>query len=60
MMKIQLAADGAPIWEAAGVLGMSPEVLQETYGTVIQTLPGAPQPPAKKADFFHWSKRWSA
>ena len=23
---------GVPIWEAAGVLGMSPEVLQDTYG----------------------------
>jgi hypothetical protein len=23
---------GVPIWEAAGFLGMSPEVLQETYG----------------------------
>jgi hypothetical protein len=23
---------GAPIWEAAGFLGMSAEVLQETYG----------------------------
>jgi integrase len=23
---------GVPIWEAAGVLGMSPEVLQNTYG----------------------------
>jgi hypothetical protein len=23
---------GVPIWEAAGFLGMSPEVLQDTYG----------------------------
>jgi hypothetical protein len=23
---------GAPIWAAAGFLGMSPEVLQDTYG----------------------------
>jgi hypothetical protein len=23
---------GVPIWEAAGLLGMSPEVLQDTYG----------------------------
>jgi integrase len=23
---------GVPIWEAAGFLGMSPEVLQQTYG----------------------------
>jgi hypothetical protein len=23
---------GVPIWEAAGFLGMSPEILQETYG----------------------------
>jgi hypothetical protein len=23
---------GVPVWEAAGFLGMSPEVLQETYG----------------------------
>ena len=23
---------GMPIWEAAGFLGMSPEVLQDTYG----------------------------
>jgi hypothetical protein len=23
---------GVPVWEAAGFLGMSPEMLQETYG----------------------------
>ena len=25
---------GVPIWEAAGFLAMSPEVLQDTYGTI--------------------------
>jgi len=29
---IWLMQRGVPIWEAAGFLGMSPEVLQDTYG----------------------------
>jgi hypothetical protein len=33
------AARGVPIWEAAGFLAMSPEMLQDTYGHHHPTLP---------------------
>src|SRR5258705_2355081 len=51
---------GVPIWEAAGFLGMSPEVLQETYGhhTPI-TCEGQPSRSVKKALSFRRPKRWS-
>src|ERR1700733_6042248 len=53
---------GVPIREAAGFLGMSPEVLQRTpTGTTIPTiLRGPRQPLAKRAATFRWLKRWSA
>jgi hypothetical protein len=31
-MERRLMQRGVPIWEAAGFLGISPEVLQDTYG----------------------------
>jgi hypothetical protein len=43
----------APIWEAAGFLGMSPEVLECSMATFTPTTCGAPQRRlAKKADTF--------
>ena len=50
---------GVPIWEAAGFLGMSSEVLQDTYGHHHPDLCRERQPrSAKKTDMFQWPKRW--
>jgi len=52
---------GVPIWEAAGFLGMSAEVLQETYGHHHPDyLQGRHPRSAKRAGLFRWPKRWSA
>jgi len=49
---------GPPIWEAAGILGMAPEVAQDTYRP---DYPGERDPrSAKRADEFRRPKRWSA
>jgi integrase len=51
---------GVPIWEAAGFLGMSPEVLQDTYGHHHPDfLQGAATAIGQKPDTFRWPKRWS-
>jgi integrase len=51
---------GVSIWEPAGFLGMSPEVLQDTYGHHHPDyLQGAAPQSAKRADMFRWPKRWS-
>ena len=42
---------GVPVWEATGFLGMSPEVLQDTYGTITPTICRGRQPRStKRAD----------
>jgi hypothetical protein len=47
--------------EAAGFLGMSPKVLQETYRHHHPDyLQGAAALSAKKPGTFRWPKRWSA
>ncbi|WP_371814986.1 tyrosine-type recombinase/integrase [Bradyrhizobium sp. CCBAU 51753] len=54
-----LMQHGVPIWEAAGFLGMSPEVLQDTYGHHHPDhCTGRQQPLATKRDMFRWSNRW--
>lgn len=53
-----------PIWEAAGFLGMSPEVLQDASCRMPMaiTIPiictGRRQPLAEKRGMFRWSNRW--
>ena len=50
---------GVPIWEAAGFLGMSAEVLQDTYGHHHPDhLQGRQPRSAKKTDMFRWPNRW--
>jgi integrase len=52
---------GVPIWEAAGFLGISPEVLQDTYGHHHPDhLRGRRPQSAKRAGMFRWPNRWSA
>jgi hypothetical protein len=51
---------GVPIWEAAGFLGMSPEVLQDTYGHHHPDyLMGAAAAIGQKGRHVRWLKRWS-
>ena len=50
---------GVPIWEAAGFLGMSPEVLQDTYGHHHPDhLQGAAAAIGQKNGTFRWLNRW--
>ncbi|WP_339037975.1 hypothetical protein WHZ78_08910 [Bradyrhizobium symbiodeficiens] len=52
---------GVPIWEAAGFLGMFPEVVQDTYGTITPAACRARHLPSdKRAAMFRGPKRWSA
>jgi len=52
---------GVPTWEAAGFLGMSPEVLQDTYSHHHPDyLQGAAAAIGQKARDVWWSKRRSA
>ncbi|WP_334538387.1 hypothetical protein [Bradyrhizobium sp. AZCC 2230] len=49
---------GVPTWEAAGFLGMSPEVLQDTYGHHHPDfLQGLQRPSVKRAGMFRWLTR---
>jgi integrase len=50
---------GVPIREAAEFLGMSPEVLQDTYGhNHPDYLKGAAAAIGQKAGTFRWLNRW--
>jgi integrase len=50
---------GVPIREAAGFLGMSPEVLQDTHDTMIPTTcTGRLRQSVKRVGTFRWPKRW--
>ena len=50
---------GVPIWEAAGFLGMSPEVLRTPTATTTLTICREQRLPlGKKAGSFRWLNRW--
>ena len=50
---------GVPMWEAAGFLGMSAEILQDTYGHHHPDYLQGQQPPsAKTAATFRWLNWW--